>query len=294
MATRTEPKQKKFNLTQQQIDQYWDQGYIVVPEVLSVDEIELYKKRAREIALGDYPEEAKKRVIKDVRVAKGLIPPPEDPEKGLWKFTNPDRFDKTFADYMSTPKLLDAVEDLIGEDILAFLLMFIYKPPRLEAVHPWHQDAYYFPFEPHDQVLGTWIPLDDAHKDNGTLSVIPKSHKLGLVNHELPKGTVNALSFEATEYEGSPDEVVLDVKAGDAVLFHSRLLHKTGANVTDGHRRVLTVHIASAKCKPTGDSTPEYGFRLVRGQNYTGCLHAPEEVALEYKLGGQTATGFAP
>lgn len=274
---------RRFHLTQAQQDQYWDQGYIVVPDVLTADEIEQYKRRARAIALGDYPEEAKRRIIKDVRVAKGLIPPPVDPEKGLWKFTNPDRFDQTFADYMSTPKLLDAVEDLIGEDILAFLLMFIYKPPRVEAVHPWHQDAFYFPFEPHDKVLGTWVPLDDAHKDNGTLSVIPGSHKLGLVGHELPEGTVNALSYEATGFEGSPEEVVLDVKAGDAVLFHSRLLHKTGPNVTDGHRRVLTVHMAGAQCKATRDiPTPEYGFRLVRGQYHPGCLNAPEELSVEF------------
>lgn len=274
---------EKFKLSQDQIDQYHELGYIVVPEVLSPDEIELYKRRGREIAHGDYPPEAKKRIIRDVRVAKGLIPAPEDPEHALWKFTNPDRFDKVFYDYLETPKLLDAVECLIGEDLLAFLLMYIYKPPRLDAVHPYHQDAFYFKFSPHDLCLGTWIPLDDANGDNGTLRVIPRSHKGEVLDHDMPETLTNAFSFEAGGFN-EDDEVVLDVKAGDCVLFHSRLLHKTGGNITDGHRRVLTVHMCSAKCKEDDENTPEYGFRLVRGRYYDGCVRAPEKLNVEYNI----------
>lgn len=275
-------------LTKEQIDQYHEQGFVIVPDVLSPEEIQRYKDRARAIALGDYPEEAKSRIMKDVRIAKGLIPEPEDPEKGLWKFMNPDRFDETFAHYMETPKLLDAVESLIGEDIVAFLLMLIYKPPHVEAVHPYHQDAFYFPFGPHDDTLGTWVPLDDADGDNGTLRVIPASHKQGLVEHKLPETLTNALSFEAGGYDDDPSEIVCGVKAGDAVLFHSLLLHKTGGNCTDRHRRVLTIHGCSAKCKWIGDSRfPEFGMRLVRGRNYEGCIEAPEKLSLQF---GKAAT----
>jgi len=271
------------SLTPEQIAQYNEYGYVVVPEVLSEDAIRMYKDRASEIAHGDYPEEAKSRIMWDVRIRKGLIPMPEDKEKGLWKFMNPDRFDETFARYMETPKLLDAVESLIGEDIIAFLLMLIYKPPHVDAVHPYHQDAWYFPFGPHDLCIGTWLPLDDATADNGTLRVIPGSHKKGLMEHKMPETLTNAFSFECPGYDDDPTEQVLDVKAGDAVLFHSLLLHKTGGNSTDGHRRVLTIHGCSAKCKWVGDAkVPEFGMRLVRGQNYEGCIQAPEELSLEY------------
>ena len=98
----------KYKLSDTQIAQYEKDGYVIAPGILDRDEIELYKTRAREIALGDYPEEAKKRIMKDVRIAKGIIPPPEDIEKGLWKFTNPDRFDETFRNYIATPRLIDA------------------------------------------------------------------------------------------------------------------------------------------------------------------------------------------
>ncbi len=106
---------------------------------------------------------------------------------------------------------------------------------------------------------------------------------MDVLDHNMPeKELTNAYAFEALGLDDHPDEAALEVQAGDCVLFHSRLLHKTGGNVTDGHRRVLTVHMASAKCKATSENTPEYGFRLVRGRNYEGCIRAPEKLAVEY------------
>ena len=280
----TEGAREKLMLTQEQIDQYWEKGYCVVPDVLTEEEIERYKIRAGEIARGDYPPEAKSRIMKDVRIAKGIIPAPADPEKGLWKITNPDRFDETFSNYLDTPKLLDAAEGILGEDLLAFLLMFIYKPPNVNAVHAFHQDGFYFPFGPHDQVMGTWLPLDFAHGENGTLRVIPGSHRLDIQTHTPPPKTENAFTHGVQEFENHPDEEVLEVQPGHAVLFHSHLLHKTGGNSTDGHRRVLTVHMCSSTCKLVDSDRriPEFGFRLVRGKNYPGCVLAPDEISVEY------------
>src|SRR5262249_39700880 len=130
-------------LTEAQRQQYRDQGYVLVRGVLSPAEVERYKARGREYALGNLPPGSEKMVVYDVRVAKGLVKP-DDPEKGIWKYLNPDRYDPLFHEYPSHPNLLGVVADLIGPDIKAFLLMFIYKPPSLDFVHPYHQDAYYF------------------------------------------------------------------------------------------------------------------------------------------------------
>jgi len=273
------------SLTPGQVAHYDEHGYVVVPGVLSPEEIERYKTEARKIVLGAYPPEAKSRILRDVRIHNGFLPPFEDPEHNMWKILNPDVFNPVFERYLTTPKLLDAVESLIGPDILAFLLMFIYKPPRLaEAVHPFHQDGVYFPFTPHGLAVGTWLPLDDAHERNGTLVVIPGSHKEGMRKYEIPEGGKFgvALGLEATGAKALPNQVALDVKAGDCVLFHTHLLHTTPGNTTDGHRRVITVHIASARCRPTGNIR-EFGFTLVRGQTCDGCLK-PQERAIGLKF----------
>lgn len=262
----------KFNLTEADKAAYERDGFLVVRGILSPEEIERYRKRAREIALGDFPPGGEKMIVKDVRVAKGLVKP-DDPEKGLWKLLNPGHHDPLFYQYPSTPKLLDTVEDLIGPDIQAFLLMMIYKPPGLADEHPYHQDAMYFPFGPHDLIVGTWVALDPTDAENGTLCVIPGSHKLDVLPHLPPEGeNVNYGVFGVQGYENHPDQKVLELEPGDGAFFHSRTLHRTGPNRSDRHRRVLTVHYASSKCQLWGDRHKALDFRLVRGQKYEGCI----------------------
>ncbi len=258
-------------LTDEQRQQYLDQGFVLVRGLLSACELEPYKTRAREFALGKIPPGADKMVVKDVRVAKGLVKP-EDPEKGLWKYLNPDKYDPLFAAYPSQPAIVDIVEDLIGPDIKAFLVMFIYKPPMLDSVHPYHQDAYYFMFEPHDYCVGTWLPLDPVDTTNGTIHVIPGSHKWGLLPHSEQGGKAKIFGVEG--YDDRADELTFEVNPGDCLFFHSRLLHKTGSNLSsDRHRRVMTVHFASSRCRPAGENPYEpIQFRLVRGSSYEGCI----------------------
>ncbi len=259
-------------LTEAQRQKYWEDGYLLVRGLLSRADVERYNARAREFALGNLPPGSQRMVVKDVRVAKGLVQP-DDPEKGIWKYLNPDRYDPLFAAYPSRPELLDVVEQLLGPDLKAFLMMYIYKPPGIDFVHPYHQDAAYFFFEPHDSVLGTWVPMDRVGSDNGTISVIRGSHRGPLLPHAAPKGElVNFGVFGVEGYDGHPDEVSLDMDPGDALFFHSRLLHKTGANLSDRHRRVITVHYASARCKLFGDHHQAIKFELVRGQSYEGCI----------------------
>lgn len=262
-----------MKLTDAQRKHYEDEGYLLVKGVLTPGEIDRYKRRARELATGAIPPGAEKMLVRDVRVAKGEIKV-DDPEKGLWKLLQPDWYDDVFEPYPATPALLDVVESLIGPDIKAFLTMMIYKPPGVQADHPFHQDSFYFAFGPHDQILGSWVALDKTDAENGTLVVLPRSHKLDLIDHDTPRGDlVNFGVFGAQGYEGpQPGEVALELEPGDGAFFHSRLLHRTGPNLSTRHRRVLTVHFASAKCKTDGGVLPQLKFRLVRGREYAGCI----------------------
>ncbi len=273
------------SLSQEQIAHYAEQGYVVVPGVLEDDEIERYRERARAISLGDAPEEARNRVVRDIAFAKGRLPLPEDPEHAVWKIINPDRFDPLFAEALRFPKVLDAVSSLLGDDILAFLLMFIYKPPGVPgSEHPFHQDALYFPFSPHDQCIGVWIPLDPVAEANGTLTVVPGSHRLETQKHAVREG-INFGALAAEGIEGNAEfhdrAVSLELPPGDCVLFSPHTLHRTGGNRTSGHRRVITLHMASAHCKPIADlPLAEYGFTSVRGRTYEGCLQPLERPGL--------------
>lgn len=281
------------SLTAQQIEHYREHGYVMVPNVLEADETERYKRRAREIVLGDIPEEAANRLVKDIQYAKGHLPMPDDPEHALWKIINPDRFDAVMAECLRLPRVLDAVSSLIGDDLLAFLLMYIYKPPGVsQSVHPFHQDAAYFPFKPQKLCLGVWIPLDPVDEDNGSLSIIPGSHRDPIHGHEIREG-INFGALAAQGIEGNETfhhkALTLEMPPGDCLLFNTRLLHRSGGNRTQRHRRVVTLHMASARCEGLGPNLTEYAFNLVRGRTYEGCLQPVE--APELRLNARLADG---
>lgn len=274
MTTPGSARTGSFKLSPQQVEHYREQGYVIVPGLLSAEEVEALKSRARAIVTGEPPKDLKRLIVRDVRVAKGKVQV-DDPELGMWKLFDPDRFDEYFRRYPATDSILDVCESLVGPDLMAFLVMMIYKPPRMEeAVHHYHQDALYFPFGPHDDVLGSWVALDRTDRDNGTLRVIPGSHKGELHQHKKPEGDVNLGIFGVPGYDDDPNEVVVELEPGDGIFFHSRLLHKTGGNKTDRHRRVMTVHYASARCQWTTPEPPKthFNMRLVRGQRHEGCV----------------------
>jgi len=264
------------SLTAEQIEHFDEHGYVVVPQVIDRTQIDRYLNRAREIAHGDIPEAAANRLVKDIEFAKKRLPMPEDPEHALWKIVNPDRFDAVMAECMRFPKVIDAVSSLIGDDLMAFLLMFIYKPPGVPgSLHPFHQDAAYFAFAPQDQCIGVWIPMDDVNAANGSLCIVPGSHRLEVKQLEMKEGiNFGALASQGAEENDEFHEqaITLDLPAGDCVLFSTRLLHRTNGNTTGGHRRVVTLHMANSHCKHTGQHFSEFGFTSVAGDVFDGCL----------------------
>ncbi len=274
------------SLSAEQIEHYWREHPRHDHVALAPPEVEHYRSRAREIVLGAHPAAAANRIVRDISYAKGTLPMPQDPEHAVWKIVNPDRFDPVFQEALRMPRALDAVESLIGHDLMAFLLMFIYKPPGVpQSVHPFHQDALYFMFEPQARCLGVWIPLDPVDADNGTLEIVPRSHEMEVRPHDAKEG-INFGAFAAQGIEDNAEyherALAVELEPGDCLLFNTRLLHRSGGNQTDRHRRVITLHMASATCAPTAEALSEYGFNHVRGRLHEGCLAPLETQSLSF------------
>ena len=77
----------------------------------------------------------------------------------------------------------------------------------------------------------------------------------------------------------------MNLNPGDCLLFSTHLLHRSGGNRTSRHRRVITLHMASAKCRASGPILSEYGFVSVRGRTYEGCLQPVETPTIELAAG---------
>ena len=136
------------------------------------------------------------------------------------------------------PKVLDAVESLIGPDILVYHLTSWLKEPGDGAFVSWHQDGTYFYLEPFEEVTA-WIALTDATPENGCLRILPGSHSGGQRAH-VPGETRGNLLSNGQHVDMAIDAaqaIYVAVPAGQISLHHTHLVHCSGPNRT-GERRI--------------------------------------------------------
>jgi hypothetical protein len=149
-----------------------------------------------------------------------------------------------------SPEMADICRATLGETAYFFFDQYVVKGPEGGLPFSWHQDsgyvvAYGGPPD-HAPYLTCWCPLDDATLDNGTVRVVPGSHRRGVLPHVKRDGS-NDLAVEVDEAES----VAIEVPAGSIVAFSSLTLHATGANRTDRARRVyLAQYTAEAMLNP--------------------------------------------
>jgi hypothetical protein len=140
-------------------------------------------------------------------------------------------------DLIRHPRILDAVEDLIGLDILCWGTSFFIKEKRNPGFVSWHQDSTYWGLTPPD-VVTAWVALSDSTAANGAMRVVPGTHKLDQVPHRDTFRPENLLS-RGQEVMVDVDErqaVMLELAAGEMSLHHVRLIHGSDPNPSDTRR----------------------------------------------------------
>jgi phytanoyl-CoA dioxygenase PhyH len=167
------------------------------------------------------------------------------------------------------PRILDAVEDIIGPNILCWGSGFFAKDAGDRALVSWHQDSTYWGLsEP--EVVTAWVALTPSTVESGCMRVIPGTHKLDQIPHRDTFAEDNLLSrgqeVEVEFDEGSAVDVIL--KPGEMSLHHVRLIHGSAPNRADHPRigyaiRYVPTHIRQIAGVP--DSAT-----LVRGEDTHG------------------------
>lgn len=133
---------------------------------------------------------------------------------------------------------------LLGPDAELVWEFAIMKPAHVGAPTPWHQDEASFTLgTPYRTAVSIWIPLQDTDATNGCMLYVPGSHRSPLLPHESVDGAGRAHALRAVGVDPSRG-VPVPLRAGDAVLHHSRTLHAAGPNLSDAPRRALTLEFA--------------------------------------------------
>ncbi|WP_327370954.1 phytanoyl-CoA dioxygenase family protein [Streptomyces sp. NBC_01217] len=222
-------------LTQSQVDFYRENGFCVVDGIFDTELID----RARAVVDG---------LLSSADLASVAEAEPEDGTKArrIWA---PTSRDELFAAIAEDPRLLDAVEQLIGPDIVLQYSKLNVKPPRVGSVVEWHQDFAFYPHTNTD-LVATLIYLDEATRENACLRVLPCSHRNGLLDHESEGHFVGKVSSPADV--GLDESAVVDCEgsAGSVVFIHPLLLHSSEKNLSELYRRVFIPSYRAADALP--------------------------------------------
>ncbi|XP_046288477.1 phytanoyl-CoA dioxygenase, peroxisomal isoform X1 [Marmota monax] len=227
---------------------YEENGFLVIKNLVSDADIQRFRVEFEKICR----QESKPvglMIMRDVSIAKSEYSPSEKIISKIQDFQE----DKELFRFCTLPEILKYVECFTGPNIMAMHAMLINKPPdtgKKTSRHPLHQDLYYFPFRPSNRIVCAWTAMEHIDRKNGCLAVLPGTHKLPLMPHDYPQweGGVNSMYHGIQDYDKDHARVHLVMEKGDTVFFHPLLIHGSGRNQTQGFRKSISCHFASANC----------------------------------------------
>ena len=198
-------------LNSNQLKQYNEEGYVAPLDILTKEEA-IDARNEIELIEKEMPNE----IDKSGRYNAHLISPKLDT-------------------IVHNSKILDAVESIIGKNILVCSTTLFIKDPKQEGFVSYHQDAKYIGLEPHNWVTA-WIAITDSNNENGCMRMWPKSH-IELKDHNQKFNKGNLLTRGQT-VEGVPENKIkpVELKAGQMSLHHPRVVHGSGINKSNDRR----------------------------------------------------------
>jgi ectoine hydroxylase-related dioxygenase (phytanoyl-CoA dioxygenase family) len=199
-------------LSRHQLNQYDRNGIVFPIRVFSVDEVTLFRGALESIA-------------------------DNCGEGSLKRFDSLHLFFDWAHRLVTHDALLNAVEDVLGGDILIDGTLVFYKPPQDSSYVSWHQDSVYSGWHLTPST-SAWIALTASHRANGCMRVIPGSHKQGLVSHVNIRDDSNLVARGERVETGVDESRAVDVvlQPGEMSLHHSTIIHGSNANTSDEPR----------------------------------------------------------
>ena len=231
-------------LTQDKIDHYKNNGFLGPVDVLTEAE-------AREV----------RRHVEELEAKFGT----QIQKRCQMKAHLPFPF---LCDLVSHPKLLDAVEDLIGPNILCWGSSFFQKEPGDRTFVSWHQDSTYYGLEP-PNTLTAWVAITEASIAAGCMRFLPGSHGKGIYGHDELIEKDNLLSRGQTVKGIDESRAVhVPLEAGQFSFHKEDTLHASHPNSTDDRRIGLSIHYVAPDVRET--NFPGASAMLLRGQDTHG------------------------
>ncbi|MCX7151042.1 MAG: phytanoyl-CoA dioxygenase family protein [Proteobacteria bacterium] len=250
-----------------------------MPKMLSPDQVAHYRDNGYVSPLRAFDEAA----------ARGYRAKLEDGERGHGLAPDQRRkmhlYLKWVDEVVHHPGVLDAVEDLIGPDILVYHLTLWMKEPQTDAFISWHQDSTYFGLSPAEHVTA-WVALSPSSLESGCVQVVPGSHLGGQVTHAQEKDQSNLFATGQSLHVpvDAPIELMV-LEPGQFSLHHTYLFHNSMPNRSNDRRIGLGISYIPTRCRCS--SKVRLSASLARGTDRFGHFDLDPRPAADYDPAAQ-------
>ncbi len=227
-------------LTESQITDYHRDGYVLVREMLDVEETDLLGRSARQ----DRELDRRSQGRKDGEGGSVRMSLWNQPGNGIYGMV------------ARSQRIVDSMERLLDGEVYHYHSKMILKDPEVGGAWTWHQDYGYwyqngvlFPL-----MSSVMVAVDPSTRDNGCLQVLKGSHLMGRIDHELTGEQAGANLEHVEEARKVLDLVHVEMDPGDALFFHCNLLHRSDRNQSPDPRWTLICCYNAARNNPYKES----------------------------------------
>jgi phytanoyl-CoA hydroxylase len=238
-----------------------DQGFARIPAVAGPEVVDPLRERIADLCAGRLPDpglffqpDTPSGRYEDLAFGHGW----GGPDRDYRKVERLER-DPLFAAWLGNPLYRRIATAVLGSPVRLYRAAVFWKAAGRGSDLPFHQDGGLFWGLDREPRLQLWLALDDAPVEAGALRVLPGSHRGGLVT---PLGGVVPADRVAA---ARADERAIDLpaRAGDLVLLHNHLWHRSGPNRSAGHRRALTLCLLEGATRCTRRKRAPRAFPLL-------------------------------
>ncbi len=231
-------------LSTDQIEFFHREGYLVIDQISDPEEVErlrviydrLFEQRVgradgNQFDLGGTDEEGKQAVLPQI--------------------LNPARYAPELIYGVFRANALSIAKQLLGPTATAQGEHAIFKPARIGAPTPWHQDEAYWNPAMHYNAFSLWMPLQPARLDNGCMQFVPRSHRNEILPHRSINNDPRIHGLEMVETPPQENVVACPLPPGGCTVHTNRTFHYTGPNRSDLPRRAYILGFGTQPTKRT-------------------------------------------
>ena len=259
-------------VSEQQLKDYGDQGFLVIENFADEAECDELRARAEELVQGFDPKEIvsifstheQSRLTDEYFLTSGdkirfFFEENAFNSDGTLKYEKEKSINKighalhdldpVFEKFSRSQKLKQLAAVIGFEDSLLLQSMYIFKQPNIGGEVTCHQDSTFLYTEPID-IVGLWFALEDATVENGCLWAIPGGHRHGLKSRWV-RASEGGMKFEIYDEAPWNEErlVPLEVSKGSLILLHGLLPHRSFENRSSRSRHAYTLHLVHREAK---------------------------------------------